>query len=242
MPSMIDQLCWICGDPATTGEHKTKQSDLRAVLGTPSQERPFYYHDGTTRNRLVRSYRADFLKSPSWLCAPCNNHRTQPYDRAWECLSHWLRTRRPPVTIGDVIRADRVWPQGATAQMRNVQLFFTKLTGCHLVQAGINFDQASLAKSLLTGKSNSCVYLKFRMSRTNTLVGMLDLLSDVSPGGDPCGLVVWIYSLGSLAIEIQYVNTSGRHISVPDAWHPSSGSNRFMITAPLNEREPKKGK
>jgi len=40
---MSNSVCWICGGPAATGEHKTKQSDLRAVLGTPKQEKPFYY-------------------------------------------------------------------------------------------------------------------------------------------------------------------------------------------------------
>jgi hypothetical protein len=38
---MSNSLCWICGEPATTGEHKTKQSDLRAVLGTPTPGNPF---------------------------------------------------------------------------------------------------------------------------------------------------------------------------------------------------------
>jgi len=32
-------LCWICNrNKADSGEHKTKRSDLLAVLGTPSQE------------------------------------------------------------------------------------------------------------------------------------------------------------------------------------------------------------
>jgi hypothetical protein len=55
--------CWICGAPATTGEHKTKQSDLRGVLGKPTQEQPFYYHDKKVRNRPIGSYKGDFLKS-----------------------------------------------------------------------------------------------------------------------------------------------------------------------------------
>jgi hypothetical protein len=63
--------CWICGDLATTGEHKTKQSDLRAVLGKPTQAQPFYYHDNKIeRNRRIGSYKGDFLKSPSRLCDP----------------------------------------------------------------------------------------------------------------------------------------------------------------------------
>lgn len=29
--------CWICGEDATTGEHKTKKSDLKSVFGVPTQ-------------------------------------------------------------------------------------------------------------------------------------------------------------------------------------------------------------
>ena len=89
--------CWICGDAATTGEHKTKQSDLRAVLGKPTQAQPFFFHDNARRNHRIGSYKGNFLKSASRLCARCNNQRTQPYDLAWEGMSHFLRTRMPPI-------------------------------------------------------------------------------------------------------------------------------------------------
>ena len=47
--------CWICGDAATTGEHKTKRSDLRSVFGIPTQSNPLYLHDAERRNRRVGS-------------------------------------------------------------------------------------------------------------------------------------------------------------------------------------------
>jgi hypothetical protein len=72
LPITSEHNCWICGAPATTGEHKTKQSDLRAVLGRPTQAQPFYYHDKNVRNRPIGSFKGDFLKSKSRLCAPCN--------------------------------------------------------------------------------------------------------------------------------------------------------------------------
>ena len=147
--------CWICGDLATTKEHRTKQSDLRAILGTPSQARPFYYHDNEGLNRPVRSLKANFLKSPTGLCAPCNNQRTQPHDRAWERLSKWLRARTPPLRAGDFVRADRVYPSRATQEMCNVHLYFTKLTGCYLTEAGLKFEQAALGQSILVGKPKS---------------------------------------------------------------------------------------
>jgi hypothetical protein len=34
--------CWICGALADSGEHKAKASDVRAILGTPTQHKPFH--------------------------------------------------------------------------------------------------------------------------------------------------------------------------------------------------------
>jgi hypothetical protein len=103
---MTRMACWICGAAANTGEHKTKQSDLRAVLGKTSQSKPYYYHDKSTQNRPIGSYKRVFLKSQSRPCALCNNQRTQPRDHAWERMSEWLRMRAPPIRPGDFIRAN----------------------------------------------------------------------------------------------------------------------------------------
>ena len=47
--------CWICGAPATSGEHKTKRSDLQAVFGRPTQAAPLFVHDHKPKNRRVGS-------------------------------------------------------------------------------------------------------------------------------------------------------------------------------------------
>jgi hypothetical protein len=60
--------CWICGDAATTGEHKTKRSDLRSVFGVPTQSNPLYLHDAAQRNRRIGSLDAKVLKSPGRIC------------------------------------------------------------------------------------------------------------------------------------------------------------------------------
>jgi hypothetical protein len=87
-----DPLCWICKqNKADSGEHKTKRSDLKAVLGPPTQEEPFFYHDLHKANRPVGSLDAKILKSPVRFCAYCNNTRTQPHDLAWEVMSDRLR-------------------------------------------------------------------------------------------------------------------------------------------------------
>jgi hypothetical protein len=220
--------CWICGDPATTGEHKTKQSDLRTSLGTPTQARPFYYHDQTTRNRQVRSYKADFLKSASRLCAKCNNERTQPYDRAWERLSIWLRTRKPPIKPEDIIRANRIFPYQTTTKMRRVQLYFAKLTGCHLMEANLKFDVASLSNSILLGKINPHIYLKFGLYR-DEMIGMSDLHATTLATDNSCAFATWFYQVGRLAVNVMYAIKGESREGLVGAWHPSSGTNRFVV-------------
>ena len=65
-----DPLCWICKtNVADSGEHKTKRSDLLAVIGTPTKDIPFYYHDIGDQYLLSgvkqRSSSADVIQQPS---------------------------------------------------------------------------------------------------------------------------------------------------------------------------------
>ncbi len=221
--------CWICGAAATTGEHKTKQSDLRAVLGQPTQTRPFYFHDKNVRNRPIGSYKGVFLKSQGRLCAPCNNQRTQPHDHAWERMSECLRARKPPFKSGDLVRADRVYPQNATQEMCNVHLYFTKLMGCHLTEAGMNFERATLAKSILSGQPNPLIYLKFGVSRTGSSLGMTDLQVDTLKTDNSVAFAAFAYSLKTLVIHVMYAIANERREGLVGAWHPRLGSNRFVI-------------
>ena len=55
--------CWICESAtAGSGEHKSKKSDLKAVFGEVTQQRPIYLNGGETRNRKVPSRDASALK------------------------------------------------------------------------------------------------------------------------------------------------------------------------------------
>ncbi len=199
------------------------------MLGRPTQARPVYYHDESVRNRPLGSFRGDFLKSPSRLCAPCNNERTQPHDLAWERMSHWLRSHRPPIRPGEFVRGDRIYPMSATQEMRNVHLYFTKLTGCHLLEAGLKFDQSALAKSILNGKPNPYIHLKFGISRSGLLLGMSDLQAATLVPDDSLAFAVWIYALEMLVIHVMYAIAGERREGLIGAWHPRTGSNRFVL-------------
>src|SRR4051812_25272118 len=128
-------LCWICStEEGTTGEHITKRSDIKAVLGATG---PFHLHNGQRRNITLQSLNTKKLKSTAPMCNRCNSARTQPHDYAWESLSDALRLRTPVLKLGDIVRTDRIFPYDTAKQMLNVHLFFVKWLGCQIVESDI---------------------------------------------------------------------------------------------------------
>jgi hypothetical protein len=73
---------------ASTREHKYKRTDLDA-MGSDGE---LTWGGDPDRPYVVKSHRRDpavrFVKS---LCAPCNNARSQPFDRAYDIYSNYVR-------------------------------------------------------------------------------------------------------------------------------------------------------
>lgn len=88
----LKMKCWICGQEGNTGEHLIKESDLRSYFGDISQKCPIFFHTKDKRNIPVGSLKSKRFKSDALICNRCNSALTQPYDRAWETLSIYLRS------------------------------------------------------------------------------------------------------------------------------------------------------
>jgi len=223
-------LCWICKtNKADSGEHKTKRSDLLAVLGSPTQENPHYYHDISRPNRPVGSLNAQILKSPKLICTDCNTTRTQPHDRAWERMSDWLRSRHPPLKVGGFVRGNRIFRHFTRREMRNVHLFFLKLFGCMLSEAVANgpevpIDIDAFSKAIMLGRPHPEVHLQF--GKCDGTIGRSNLHVWKTQQGSVFG--GWLYELDTIAVSVLFVQ-AGRWERRPDLWHPLSGSNRFQI-------------
>lgn len=227
-----EPLCWICkGAKADSGEHKTKRSDLLAVLGKPSQDEPFYYHDQAMINRVVRSLDAKILKSPVRICSRCNNARTQPHDLAWQTLSDRLRSRR--LAIGQWVRCNRIFGYLTRREMLNVHLFFLKLTGCMIAEAKANGHDVPIpldpfSDAIMSGRPHAEVHLQF--GRHDGGIGRSDLhVWKTDPGGSVLG--GWLYQLDKIAVSVIYAQ-AGRFEHRRDLWHPHSRTSRkrFQIT------------
>lgn len=224
------RLCWICNrNEANSGEHKTKRSDLLAVLGSPTQDAPFYYHDLHKANRPVKSLNAKILKSPIRICAHCNSARTQPHDLAWERMSDWLRARRPPLKVGGLVRGNRIFPYNTRKEMKNVHLFFLKLFGCMLCEAEasgnkVPIDIAPFSKAIMSDCPHPEVYLQF--GKCDGTIGRSNLHCWTTEQGNV--LAGWLYELDTIAVSVLFAQ-AGRWEHPSHAWHPLTGSDRFQI-------------
>lgn len=230
VPDQARPLCWICNrNEANSGEHKTKRSDLLAVLGNPSQEQPFYYSDLERRNRPVGSLDAKILRAPIRICAECNTTRTQPHDRAWEQMSDRLRARQ--LKVGQWVRANRIFPRNARKEMTNVHLYFLKLFGCMICEAkadghDVPIDIAPFSQSIMSSRAHPEVHLQF--GKYDGTLGRSNLYCWKTQNGSV--LAGWLYELKTAAVSVLFVQ-AGRFEHRADLWHPKShtSSKRFQI-------------
>jgi hypothetical protein len=227
MPDPDATKCWICRvNEANTGEHMIKHSDLRAIFGKPRRNQRFYFSDLQRPNRDVQSLRSNMLKSPILICAYCNTARTQPHDRAWEHMSHWLRNRRPAIRVRDFVRGDRIFCYDTKRKMGNVHLYFLKQLGGMILesQGSVPIDVTPIADSIMNNCVHPEVYLQF--GRGDQTVGRLVKCLQLETGHV---LACLFYRIGALTVNVVFAQSGGDWEALPTTWHPRRGSNRFVI-------------
>jgi hypothetical protein len=221
--------CWICGSVATSGEHRTKRSDLRALFGTPNQRDPFYFHDAARRNKPVGSLDAKVLKYSKVLCERCNNARTQPHDLAWQDLSGYLRARIPPLAAGDTFRPNRVFPYDTRRAMLNVHLYWVKQFGCAVAERSIPIDLAPFSRAILDEGVHPNLLIAFGPSFEFPVehIGASDMETAMFAG--KCVFATWFHYIGRLAVNIVYAADGESREGMRHAWHPRFGTKRLVL-------------
>ena len=222
------QKCWICGNDATTRDHTIKRTDVDAVLGNLSQNFPAFLSTETRRNKIIQSDNSVFLKSKSLICNNCNSSLTQPFDIAWEQMSAWLQKNSKTLADRDYFRATRIFPYNTKTSLLQVHLFFVKLFGGQLVDAGAKLDISSYSNSLKAGVANPNFYFGIGASNESLLVLKRD------------NLVVWetqsevrharnILTLGNIVVLMCHAEREHEPNYIKNLWHPSVGTSRFKI-------------
>jgi hypothetical protein len=218
-------LCWICNqEEGTTGEHRAKRSDIKAVFGSRGG---LYFHNEQRRNRRIQSINSKLIRFDAPVGHTCNTTRTQPHDLAWEALSRYLRFfGNPPLKPGDVMRCSRVFPYDTSTHMLRVHLFFVKWLGCAIVEAGILIRPplATLSNAIMTGKAHPNIWLSFKCKGRDgppILASDIDAAS-VTPG-EGFDYLVQFYCVDNLAVRVRFSS-----VRLPDDWHPKD-PNRFVM-------------
>lgn len=232
------EKCWICREnDGNTGEHKIKKSDLRDVLGNPSQAAPFWYHKPDLTAKAVGSLKADILKSAAPMCAYCNNSRTQPHDRAWEEMSAWF-TQRRTFRKGQAIRANRIWRYDTRKKMGNVHRFFLKALGCVIAEAKDNapIDLEPFSSAIMNNRIHPDVYLQFCCG-DGTVGRRFDCI-ELDTGHL---FAVLTYRIKFITVNALYAEAGGGWESLSRAWHPRLDTNKLVIgdyaTGPKTEQQ-----
>jgi len=224
--------CWICGDEATTGEHRTKRSDLRAEFSEVKQSQPLYYHDNQNKNRIIQSLNSCVLKFPKSLCAYCNNTRTQPHDMAWATFSSGIRSRQPPISHKAVIRANRIFRSNTASHLLNVHLYFVKIAGCHAVEHNIKIDLKVLSQAILNNAICPNIFLKLGVISHfagSPWIGASNADAYENASSGEIARISWLQAYGDFAVQLFYIAPGETCDGLLGAWHPHQGTSRFEV-------------
>lgn len=115
--------------------------------------------------------------------------------------------------------------------MQAVQLYFTKLFGCIIAEAGIPIELSSFSKALVNNTPHPKLYLKFgcfNVDKVDPIVGASHVVA-VSDG--KTGEIVaagFFYELAGVGVLIAYANEP-MWVATTESYHPKTGAKRLII-------------
>lgn len=218
-----EMRCWICGDIPNTKEHLIKKSDLRSIFGERSSKNPLFIHSLNDQSVKINGLSSDILKSGAMICSNCNNSRSQPFDRAWECLSNHLRSLSPSISSGMTIKLDEIFKSNTKQSLTYVHLYFVKLFGCIIKEHNIPIDINEFSYSILENTPHSKIHLAFEAienKQNHQLASRTDV--KVSFDSDKIIFAIWLYDVGPLSVHVIYADTERKKVNLDGTWHPNT--------------------
>jgi len=225
--------CWICGRDGKTGEHILKASDLKSYFGRISQEMPIYYHTKGKKNIPVGSPKSKRLKSKALICNDCNSSLTQPYDKAWEKLSFYLRKNWAILQRNGKLNLSKIFPGSTGKSLLDVHLYFVKLFGCRIVEESIPIEIAEFSNCLQQRIAHRDVYIaignqpEIVKSKYAAITPIESLTRDKNTV-----FAEWLYIIDTIAVKIIYSIVPGNEKVLHNTWHPNN-ANKIIKLAQL---------
>lgn len=128
----------MCGDPATTGEHKVKRTDLERVHGRADAFRSanLNYLRSDASVVPLQGPNSKHVKYHRVLCGPCNSTRSQPFDHAYDTFAQYVEDRSDVLLSRRQIDFASVYGNGWREGQVNLFKYFVKALGCRIADAG----------------------------------------------------------------------------------------------------------
>lgn len=101
----MKNLCWWCGNQATTKEHKYKRSQISRMFESNEIIERFIDKD----RYIVQGPNSQHLKFPVSLCNDCNNNRSQPFDRAFDKFIAYIDVSSEKIITEEKININEIY-------------------------------------------------------------------------------------------------------------------------------------
>lgn len=130
-------MCWWCGAPADSREHRHKASDVRREFGSG----PFTGGSAVVRVSgphldQVQGPRSSWLKYDKTMCRACNGARSQPFDRAQEKFNAYLKQHERDIWSTRAVDLRAVFGAAWPTEAEDLVRFYVKHVACRLVDHG----------------------------------------------------------------------------------------------------------
>jgi len=210
-------LCWWCGDVATSAEHRFKRTTLKRIATSSN---------GTITPQNVFKKSSDYhapLKSidkgaqirwPANLCGKCNNATSQPYDKAYEAFEQYVVGHHDEISRKSRLRWSDVYGKEYREQSKDLARYFAKQLGCMLATQRLqvpgemidflNGAEHSLSIGFTLGVSTKATRLRNLLSVDDALniVGIRNVQSYTQEGD--FAALVFPYQIGDIHVQVEW--------------------------------------
>lgn len=132
--------CWLCGDEATTREHRIKKSTIKYLFS--SEKNPIVTMGN--KRKPLQSPDSVFVKHDYNLCKTCNNERTQPFDKAYEKFFDYLISREK-----NILKNPRINLKTLRINQQDLFKYFIKSFCCVIDSVKHNIKTIPVPKELI---------------------------------------------------------------------------------------------
>lgn len=216
--------CWICASSCRSREHRFKASDAKQLFGKIDENKPIFSRNSVGSPVKIGSVNSNRLTFRTPICKECNNHRSQPYDSAWQELSRFVSdVHSTEDTFLNKIELKKVFGDQYRSKILDVYLYFVKYFGCQAKDDEVQIELSPFAEAFLQRKE--ILQFQLRFAEVPRLGPAYAENTQMVAASDEQGTIEWLrcaYCLDRLIVEMFY-SPNERYVSAnATMWTPSS--------------------